>query len=91
MGRPPGKLTKKQRKQQRAKRDTAREASTQYANDDQVLTFEQWLRLNNISASTGKRILGSGACRYVQLSERRKGVRVGDDRAWKESCARGEE
>ena len=41
-------------------------------NDDQVLTFYEWIKLNSISPRNGRRILQSGdGPRVVQLSARR--------------------
>jgi len=91
MGRPPGKLTKKRRDELRAKRQAERESFTQHDNPDAVMTFSAWCRLNSFSESTGKRVLASGACRYVQLSEKRKGITNRDNREYQERCARGGE
>ena len=52
--------------------------------DSQVLTFDEWCRLNRFSKRTGRRILNSGNGPIVtQLSARRIGVTVANDRAWK--------
>jgi hypothetical protein len=72
----------------RTARRTEREASTDYQNDHQVLTFDQWCRLNNISGSTGKRVLASGHCEFVQLSERRLGITVGANRKYQQRMTR---
>jgi predicted DNA-binding transcriptional regulator AlpA len=54
--------------------------------DDRVMSFEDWYRLNGFSRSTGQRIIASGqGPRFIQLSERRKGVTVGENRRWQES------
>jgi hypothetical protein len=59
-------------------------------NDDQVLTFAEWVRLNRISPRNGRRILQSGdGPRVVQLSTRRIGVTVGANRLWQQSRTRG--
>jgi hypothetical protein len=43
--------------------------------DDEVLTFEQWIRLNKVSPATGWRILRSAdGPTFVQLSPRRIGI-----------------
>jgi hypothetical protein len=87
-GRPRGKLSKKELEALRARQEAQREASTQYENDNQVLTFKQWCRLNNFSTATGKRILNSkNHPPVIWFSERRKGIRVRDDRLWKEGLA----
>jgi len=55
-------------------------------NDDQVLTFVEWCRLNRISERTGRRILdGPDAPPTVQLSPRRFGIRVAANREWQHS------
>jgi hypothetical protein len=52
-------------------------------NDDQVLTFSEWVRLNSISPRNGRRILQSGTGpRVVRLSARRIGVTVRANREW---------
>ena len=57
--------------------------------DDQVLTIPQWAALNGFSERTAFRILdGANPPRVVQLSAKRIGIRVGDNRIWQESRAR---
>jgi hypothetical protein len=57
--------------------------------DMRVLTFAQWCEVNHISESTGDRILKSGkGPKVVQLSTRRRGIRVIDNRKWQEANAR---
>jgi hypothetical protein len=54
--------------------------------DDRVMTFDEWCRLNHFSRSTGERIVAAGkGPRFIQLSERRKGVTVAENRRWQES------
>lgn len=49
--------------------------------DDQVLTFEEWCRLNQFSEHTGRRIIHSpGGPEYVNLTARRYGVTRGANR-----------
>jgi hypothetical protein len=51
--------------------------------DDQVMSFEDWCKLNDFSRSTGQRLVLAGkGPRFIQLSERRKGVTVGENRRW---------
>jgi predicted DNA-binding transcriptional regulator AlpA len=58
--------------------------------DDRVLSFRQWCTLNSISLATGRRIINAGnGPVVVQLSPRRIGVRVAENRAWQASRARG--
>jgi hypothetical protein len=59
------------------------------ANDNRVLTFLQWCTLNGFSAATGRRIIKSGKGPVItQLSERRIGITVGNNRKWQASLAR---
>jgi hypothetical protein len=52
--------------------------------DSQVLTFHEWCRLGRFSERTGRRILNSGNGPGVtQLSPKRIGITVANDRAWK--------
>jgi hypothetical protein len=54
--------------------------------DDRVMSFDDWCELNDFSRSTGQRIIASGrGPRFIQLSEKRKGVTVGENRRWQES------
>jgi hypothetical protein len=58
-------------------------------NDDQVLTFAEWARLNSLSPRNGRRILQSGAGpRVVQLSARRIGITIRSNREWQQSRER---
>jgi hypothetical protein len=57
--------------------------------DDRVLTFAEWCKLNRIGQRTGRRIIkASGGPVVTQLSERRIGITVGNNRRWQESRAR---
>ena len=52
--------------------------------DDRVLTFIEWCQLNSFSISTGQRLVAAGEGPvFVQLSARRKGVTVGENRRWR--------
>lgn len=54
--------------------------------DDRMLTFIEWCQLNSFSLSTGQRLITSGQGPvFVQLSARRKGVTVGENRRWQMS------
>jgi hypothetical protein len=58
-------------------------------NDLRVLSIKQWRELNGFSEATADRILKSGkGPKVVQLSERRRGIRVIDNRRWQEESAR---
>lgn len=80
-------LTKKDLNSRSAKLAAKRDASTDYENPNQTLTFDQWCRLNNISRSTGKRVLGAGLCEFVRLSPKRIGITVGQNRKYLARCA----
>ena len=57
--------------------------------DQKVLTIKQWCALNGFSVPTGNRVLARGdGPPTIQLSPRRKGIRVGDNRRWQESRVR---
>jgi hypothetical protein len=54
--------------------------------DDRMLTFGEWCQLNGFSPSTGQRLIAGGQGPvFVQLSARRKGVTVGENRRWQTS------
>jgi len=81
-----------EREAERAKREAERARLAHYQNDNQVLTFGQWCLLNNFATSTGRRILAGerGPPPVVtQLSSRRIGITIANNRAWLESRARG--
>ena len=57
--------------------------------EDKVLTFAEWCELNRIGKRTGRRIIRSGNGPVVtQLSARRIGITVGNNRRWQEARAR---
>ena len=52
-------------------------------NDDQVLTFQEFCRLNRISEKTGRRLIHSpNGPAFVKLTARRYGVTIGANKAW---------
>jgi predicted DNA-binding transcriptional regulator AlpA len=54
--------------------------------DDRVLSFIQWCELNGFSRSTGQRMIAAGkGPQFIQLSEKRIGVTVGENRRWQAS------
>jgi hypothetical protein len=58
-------------------------------NQHQVLTFWEWCQLNKISPATGRRLRKAGkGPLFVQLSERRIGVTIGDNARWQRERAR---
>jgi hypothetical protein len=57
--------------------------------DDKVLTFAEWCKLNRIGQRTGRRIIKSPDGPVVtQLSARRIGITVANNRQWQASRAR---
>jgi hypothetical protein len=63
--------------------------STTFAQDAQVLTFSEWCELNHISERTGRRILARPDGPVVtELSPRRLGITIANNRAWQASRAR---
>jgi predicted DNA-binding transcriptional regulator AlpA len=50
------------------------------------MSFDDWCKLNGFSRSTGPRLIASGkGPQFIQLSEKRKGVTVGENRRWQQS------
>jgi hypothetical protein len=85
------KSQKRQRRKARRPAPAARPFSLAgFENDDnRVLSFRQWCILSGISARTGRRILASGNGPTVtQLSEKRIGVTIGNNRRWQKARAR---
>ena len=72
------------------RRRTQRQQSLQHSlDDDKVLTFAEWCALNKIGQRTGRRIIRSGNGPVVtQLSPRRIGITVANNRHWQASKAR---
>ncbi len=59
------------------------------ADELKVLTLHEWAALNTLSFQTAKRILAEGhGPKTVQLSARRIGVRMIDNRIWQEERLR---
>ena len=84
---------KKKRKQLKRKQQRpfkqARPPPLSVLLDDQVLTIEEWAKLNRFSVRTGKNLIARGdGPRVIQLSARRIGIRVIDNRRWQEARAR---
>jgi predicted DNA-binding transcriptional regulator AlpA len=62
------------------------EAEKYSMEDDRVLSFDDWCKLNGFSRSTGQRIIAAGnGPQFIKLSERRKGVTVAENRRWQAS------
>jgi hypothetical protein len=60
------------------------------SDDDRVMSFLDWCKINSISTATGRRIISSGqGPRVLELSARRIGIRHGDNRRWQNERVRG--
>ena len=72
------------------RRRIQRQHSLQHSlDDDKVLTFAEWCKLNRIGQRTGRRIIKApGGPVVTQLSERRIGITVGNNRRWQAARAR---
>jgi hypothetical protein len=82
----PNAFSAREAERQRAQRQQLLQHSL---DDDKVLTFAEWCKLNKIGQRTGRRIIGSGNGPIVtQLSERRIGITVGNNRRWQAARAR---
>ena len=58
--------------------------------DHRVLSFLQWCQLNGISPATGRRTIAAGNGPHViQLSARRIGITVAENRRWQAARMRG--
>jgi hypothetical protein len=59
--------------------------------DRRVLSFRQWCELNGLSPATGRRLIAAGTGPIItQLSPRRIGVTIGNNRRWQDSRARND-
>jgi hypothetical protein len=67
-----------------------REIELNRALDDQrVMTVPQWCEVNGFSIWTGKRLIAAGkGPKITQLSDRRIGVTLANNRAWQKSRER---
>jgi hypothetical protein len=56
---------------------------------DRVITFAEWCRINGFSEATGHRLKKRGeGPTFIQMSPRRIGVTVANNRKWQASRAR---
>jgi hypothetical protein len=68
---------------------TMSQEAHQTIDDDRVMTIAEWARLNSFSVCTGRRIIAAGkGPKVIELSARRLGVRVADNRAWQATRTR---
>ena len=69
--------------QVRRSRESARERAL---DDDWIMPFPLWCRVNGFSELTGRRLRRSGRGPvFTQISDRRIGVTVQNNRIWRES------
>jgi hypothetical protein len=69
-------------------RQSARERAL---DDDWVMPFSLWCQVNNFSPATGRRLRKSGKGPvFTQISDRRIGVTVRNNRIWQESRAKSD-
>jgi predicted DNA-binding transcriptional regulator AlpA len=74
---------------ERRRRQSERDRALHLDNDHRVLTFRQWCELNGFSAATGRRLINTGEGPIItQLSSRRIGITIGNNRRWQEARAR---
>jgi len=73
-----------------SKPERGRETELSRALDDQrVMTFPQWCEVNGFSIWTGKRLVAAGkGPKITQISDRRIGITVGNNRRWQKSRER---
>jgi hypothetical protein len=59
--------------------------------DDWIMPFSLWCEVNNFSPATGRRLrkAGKGPV-FTQISDRRIGVTVRNNRVWQESRAKSD-
>jgi hypothetical protein len=66
-----------------------RNRALDHASDHRVLSFRQWCELNGFSEATGRRLVAGGAGPIItQLSARRIGITIANNRVWQASRAR---
>ena len=69
-------LREAERRQRQSERDRA-------LDDDRIMSFKVWCEVNDFSESTGRRLRKAGrGPKFVQTSDRRIGVSVGENRRW---------
>jgi len=80
------------RHHQRQKSAPARDREIELArafNDDRVMSLRQWCEVNGFSWDTGRRLLKAGKGPVItQISDRRIGITVGNNRKWQASRER---
>jgi hypothetical protein len=58
-------------------------------NDTRVLSIRKWCEVNDFSFDTGKRLIKAGKGPVItQISDRRIGITVANNRAWQKSRER---
>ena len=69
--------------------DELKRRSVVERDDQRVMTFRQWCDLNGFSKDTGRRLIKAGqGPKILQLSPRRIGITVANNRKWQKSRER---
>jgi hypothetical protein len=74
-------LREAERRHRQSERDRA-------LDDDRIMSFQTWCEVNDFSESTGHRLRKAGrGPKFVQTSDRRIGVSIGENRRWQAARA----
>ena len=72
-----------------AERQRRQQERDRAVDDQRVLTIAQWCEVNGFSLDTGRRLIKAGKGPVItQISDRRIGVTVGNNRHWQQSRER---
>jgi predicted site-specific integrase-resolvase len=72
-----------------AERQRRQQERDRAVDDQRVLTIAQWCEVNGFSLDTGRRLIKAGKGPVItQISDRRIGVTVGNNRRWQQSRER---
>ena len=72
-----------------AERQRHQQERDRSVDDQRVLTIAQWCEVNGFSLDTGRRLIKAGKGPVItQISDRRIGVTVGNNRRWQQSRER---
>jgi hypothetical protein len=92
-----GKLTEEELARRRAQRMQSEQQRREMFSDnpDRVMMFGEWCALNSFSGATGRPIKngemeGVKSPQFIEVSARRFGITVGENRRWQAARARGE-
>jgi hypothetical protein len=72
-----------------AERQRRQQERDRAVDDQRVLTIAQWCEVNGFSLDTGRRLIKAGKGPVItQISDRRIGVTIGNNRHWQQSRER---